>query len=128
MSDPKHKVLIVDDSSTMRKLITRVLRQAEIPCSAIVEAGNGLEGLRKLADDPEIDLVLSDINMPEMNGVEFVKAVRSRRSKLELPMIMVTTEGGEAMMANALELGANGYVTKPFTPQSIRCALEPYLG
>lgn len=123
-----NKVLIVDDSATMRKIITRVLRQAEIPCASVVEAGNGVEGMARLASDPDIDLILSDINMPEMNGVDFVKAVRATRAKDALPMIMVTTEGGEAMMNNALALGANGYVTKPFTPESIRAALEAYLG
>lgn len=123
-----NKVLIVDDSATMRKIITRVLRQAEIPCSTVLEAGNGIEGLAKLQSDPDIELILSDINMPEMNGVDFVKAVRVTYAKEKLPMIMVTTEGGEAMMKNALDLGANGYVTKPFTPESIRRALEAYLG
>ena len=123
-----NKVLIVDDSATMRKIITRVLRQAEIPCTSVVEAGNGVEGMARLESDPDIDLILSDINMPEMNGVDFVKAVRATRAKDALPMIMVTTEGGEAMMNNALALGANGYVTKPFTPESIRAALEAYLG
>ncbi|MBM3986652.1 MAG: response regulator [Planctomycetes bacterium] len=123
-----NKVLIVDDSATMRKIITRVLRQAEIPCASVVEAGNGVEGMARLQSDPDIDLILSDINMPEMNGVDFVKAVRATRAKEALPMIMVTTEGGEAMMNNALALGANGYVTKPFTPESIRAALEAYLG
>lgn len=123
-----NKVLIVDDSATMRKIITRVLRQAEIPCTSVVEAGNGVEGMARLQSDPDIDLILSDINMPEMNGVDFVKAVRATRAKEALPMIMVTTEGGEAMMNNALALGANGYVTKPFTPESIRAALEAYLG
>ncbi|MBM3989505.1 MAG: response regulator [Planctomycetes bacterium] len=123
-----NKVLIVDDSATMRKIITRVLRQAEIPCASVVEAGNGLEAMARLQSDPEIDLVLSDINMPEMNGVDLVKAVRATRAKEALPVIMVTTEGGEAMMNNALALGANGYVTKPFTPESIRAALEAYLG
>ncbi len=123
-----NKVLIVDDSATMRKIITRVLRQAEIACASVIEAGNGVEGMARLASDPDIDLILSDINMPEMNGVDFVKAVRATRAKESLPMIMVTTEGGEAMMNNALALGANGYVTKPFTPESIRAALEAYLG
>ncbi len=123
-----NKVLIVDDSATMRKIITRVLRQAEIACASVIESGNGVEGMARLASDPDIDLILSDINMPEMNGVDFVKAVRATRAKESLPMIMVTTEGGEAMMNNALALGANGYVTKPFTPESIRAALEAYLG
>ena len=83
-----NKVLIVDDSATMRKIITRVLRQAEIPCATVLEAGNGVEGMAKLQSDPDIDLILSDINMPEMNGVDFVKAVRATRSKETLPMII----------------------------------------
>ncbi|MCC7013465.1 MAG: response regulator [Planctomycetes bacterium] len=123
-----NKVLIVDDSATMRKIITRVLRQAEIPCTTVLEAGNGIEGMAKLQSDPDIELILSDINMPEMNGVDFVKAIRASFAKEKLPVIMVTTEGGEAMMKSALDLGANGYVTKPFTPESIRRALEAYLG
>ena len=122
-----NKVLIVDDSATMRKIITRVLRQAEIPCASVVEAGNGVEGMARLASDPDIDLILSDINMPEMNGVDFVKAVRATRAKESLPMIMVTTEGGGEMVNTAMELGANGYVCKPFTPESIRSALEPFV-
>ena len=72
-----NKVLIVDDSATMRKIITRVLRQAEIPCTTVLEAGNGIEGMAKLQSDPDIELILSDINMPEMNGVDFVKAIRA---------------------------------------------------
>jgi two-component system chemotaxis response regulator CheY len=123
-----NKVLIVDDSATMRRIIARVLRQAEIPCTAIVEAVNGIEGLQKLASEEGIELVLSDINMPEMDGIDFVRRVREDRDKDSLPLIMVTTEGGEAMTRSALEHGANGYITKPFTPESIRAALEAYLG
>jgi two-component system chemotaxis response regulator CheY len=122
------KLLIVDDSATMRKIIMRVLRQAQIPVKEILEAGNGKEGLQRLVANPDIQLVLSDINMPEMNGIEFVKAVRTRKSKDDLPMIMITTEGGDQMMQTALGEGANGYVTKPFTPDSIRQALEGYVG
>ena len=122
------KVLIVDDSATMRKIIIRVLRQAEISVQGVLEASNGLEGLAALSLDPEVDLVLSDINMPEMDGVDFVREVRKSRSKETLPMIMVTTEGGDAMMKTALESGANGYVTKPFTPESIRSALGGFVG
>lgn len=117
------KMLIVDDSATMRKIIMRVLRQAEIPVSDILEAGNGKEGLQRLVAEPDIALVLSDINMPEMNGIEFLRAVRSRRDKSSLPVVMVTTEGGDPMMQTALDSGANGYVTKPFTAETIRRAL-----
>ena len=122
-----NKVLIVDDSSTMRKIIMRVLRQAEIAVDNVIEAGNGVEGLAALGANPDIGLILSDVNMPEMNGIDFVKAVRSSHSKEKLPVIMVTTEGGGTMVNTAMELGANGYVCKPFTPESIRSALEPYV-
>ena len=122
-----HKVLIVDDSSTMRKIIRRVLRQAEIVFDHVVEAGNGVEGLAALVANPDVDLILSDVNMPEMNGIDFVKAVRALHSKEQLPVIMVTTEFGSAIVSTAMQLGANGYVCKPFTPETIRGALEPYV-
>ena len=121
------KLLIVDDSSTMRKIIMRVLRQSEIAVEKIIEASNGVEGLEQLASNPDVQLVLSDINMPEMNGLEFVKAVRGSHGKEDLPMVMITTEGGEAMVNEAMSNGANAYVTKPFTPESIRDALEVFL-
>jgi two-component system chemotaxis response regulator CheY len=122
-----NKVLIVDDSSTMRKIIMRVLRQAEIAVDNVIEASNGIEGLAALGANPDIGLILSDVNMPEMNGIDFVKAVRVSHAKEALPVIMVTTEGGGAMVNTAMELGANGYVCKPFTPESIRSALEPFV-
>lgn len=123
-----NKILIVDDSATMRKIIARVLRQAEINASSILEAGNGVEGLQRLVSDPDIELILSDVNMPEMNGIDFVRNLRKTHSKEKLPCVMITTEGGEAMVQTALDGGANGYVTKPFTPESIRRALEQFLG
>ena len=123
-----NKLLIVDDSSTMRKIIMRVLRQAEISVDNILEAGNGVEGMQQLLSNPDIALVLSDVNMPEMNGLDFVKEIRKSHTKEKLPVIMVTTECGQGLLANALEEGANGYVCKPFTPETIRSALEPYCG
>jgi len=121
-----NKLLIVDDSSTMRKIIKRVLRQADIVIENILEAANGIEGLEQLAAHPDIALVLSDVNMPEMNGLDFVKKVREEKTKEQLPVVMVTTEGGDEMVTNALESGANGYVTKPFTPESIKNVLDPF--
>ncbi len=125
---PLKKVLIVDDSSTMRKIIARVLRQADIAVEEVLEAADGVEGLQLLASDPDIQLVLSDVNMPVMDGLAFVRAVRAKYAKEDLPMIMVTTEGGKQMMQTALDCGANGYVTKPFTSDTVRGALEDYLG
>ncbi len=123
-----NKILIVDDSATMRKIIMRVLRQAEFTTEEVLEAANGVEGLQRLVSDPDIQLILSDINMPEMNGIDFVKAVRTKHDKEKMPVIMITTEGGEAMIQTAMDHGANGYVTKPFTPDSIRQALESAVG
>jgi len=111
----------------MRKIIMRVIRQAELSLEEVLEAGNGLEGLQRLTTDPGINLVLSDINMPEMNGLEFVKSIRNKYDSDKLPIVMITTEGGEDMVDNAIALGANGYVTKPFTPDTIRSALGKYL-
>jgi two-component system, chemotaxis family, chemotaxis protein CheY len=123
-----NKLLIVDDSTTIRRIILRVLRESELDVDEIVEAANGIEALARLRADRGIGLVLSDVNMPEMNGVDFVRAVRAVYPKERLPVIMLTTESGQAMTLGALDEGANGYVCKPFTPDSIRTALEPYVG
>jgi two-component system chemotaxis response regulator CheY len=122
------KLLIVDDSATMRKIIMRVLRQADLRVDTVVEASNGIEGLERLASHPDIQMILSDVNMPEMNGLDFVRAVRAWRGKHVLPMVMITTEGGEAVLETAMDCGANGFVTKPFTPETIREALGCFFG
>ena len=121
-----NKLLIVDDSATMRKIIMRVLRQAGMKVDTFLEASNGVEGLKVLISDPDVELVLSDINMPQMDGIAFVKAVRTKHSNAELPMVMITTESGHNMLQSALDSGADGYITKPFTPDSIRDALDKY--
>jgi len=121
-----NKLMIVDDSSTMRKIIMRVLRQADIACDSIVEAGNGVEALEALTSNPDVELILSDVNMPEMNGIDLVKNVRDQGKSI--PIIMITTEGGDSMREKAMDNGANGYVCKPFTPETIRSALEPHVG
>lgn len=123
-----HKLLLVDDSTTIRRIILRVLRQAEIDVEHVFEACNGVEALAVLRRNHDIDLILSDVHMPEMNGVDFVRAVRAEYTKERLPVIMLTTESGQAMTLGALEQGANGYVCKPFTPDALRSALEPYAG
>ena len=122
-----NKLMIVDDSSTMRKIIMRVLRQADIAVENILEAGNGVEALELITSNPDVELILSDVNMPEMNGIDLVKNVRESHNSDSMPIIMITTEGGEAMRNKAIENGANGYVCKPFTPETIRTALEPYV-
>jgi len=122
------KVLIVDDSSTMRRIIMRSLRQAGLQADTILEAENGAQGLATVNADPDIELVFSDVNMPEMNGLEFVKSVRATRDAKSLPIVMISSEGSESFIQQAIDCGANGYVTKPFTPESIKQRLEGLLG
>lgn len=122
-----NKILIVDDSATMRKIIKRVLRQSGLEVDAVLEAGNGAEALTVLKSTTGIDLILSDVNMPEMNGLELVCEVRKTHTADQLPIFMITTEGGEEIRNKAMTEGANGYITKPFTPDSIAKTLQRYV-
>jgi len=112
-------VLIVDDSAAIRKILQRVLRQTEIPIGTIYEAGDGLEALATLQANP-VGLILSDINMPNMDGLELLTKVRAEQAWQRLPMLMVSTEGTQAKVLEAVERGASGYVRKPFTADQIK--------
>ena len=109
-------VLIVDDSSTMRKIISRSLRQAGLTVDEVFEAGDGIEGLNVLGSN-KVHLVLSDINMPNMDGLEFIKQVRANGNPV--PIVMITTEGGEDILKEALNNGASDSIKKPFTPEQL---------
>ena len=121
-------ILIVDDSATMRKIIMRALRQAGVDIDTVHQAANGAEALEQLGSNPDVGLVLCDVNMPEMSGIELVRKIRENHKSEALPIIMITTEGGDAMRKEAIEEGANGYVSKPFTPETILSTLESFLG
>jgi two-component system, chemotaxis family, chemotaxis protein CheY len=111
-------ILIVDDSSTMRKIISRSLRQAGLPIDDILEAGDGIEGINVLQTSGKtINLILSEINLPNMDGLEFVKAVRA--NGYSMPIVMITTEGGEDVIAEAMASGAKDSIKKPFTPEQL---------
>jgi two-component system chemotaxis response regulator CheY len=112
-------VLIVDDSAAIRKILQRVLRQAEIPIGAVYEASDGVEGLEMLKKQT-VGLILSDINMPNMDGLEFLTKVRAEQAWKSLPIVMVSTEGTHAKVLEAVERGASGYVRKPFTAEQIK--------
>jgi two-component system, chemotaxis family, chemotaxis protein CheY len=112
-------VLIVDDSAAIRKILQRVLRQAEIPIGTVFEAGDGVEALEMLKKQT-VGLILSDINMPNMDGLEFLTKVRAERAWQSLPIVMVSTEGTHAKVLEAVERGASGYVRKPFTAEQIK--------
>lgn len=116
-------ILIVDDSAAIRKILQRVLRQAEIPMDQMHEAGDGAQALATLKEH-KVDLILSDINMPNMDGLEFLTRLKGDEQLKRVPVIMVSTEGGQAKVLQAVQLGAAGYVRKPFTPEEIRDKLQ----
>jgi two-component system chemotaxis response regulator CheY len=120
------RALIVDDSSVMRKIVERSLRQAGLDLT-VVEAGNGAEALG-LLDSNSIDLILSDINMPVMDGLEFVRQLQAIDKLRNVPVVMITTEGSESNVVQALSLGAKGYIRKPFTPDQVKEHVLPVLG
>ena len=113
------RTLIIDDSSVMRKIVERCLRQAGLELSEVKEAGNGEEGLAVLAKSA-VDLILCDINMPVMDGLEFVRRLKDVENSKGVPVVMITTEGGEAYVVQALAAGARGYIRKPFTPDQVK--------
>lgn len=112
-------ILIVDDSAAIRKILQRVLRQAEVPLGEVFEAGDGVEALEVLKNKP-VGLVLSDINMPNMDGLELLSKMRAQHAWDKVPIVMVSTEGTQAKVLEAVERGASGYVRKPFTAEQIK--------
>ena len=112
-------ILVVDDSAAIRKILQRVLRQTGMAIRAIHEAGDGQEALELLKTQP-VDLVLTDINMPKMDGIQLLAAMKAAPPWRHIPVMMVTTEGGETKVGEAVRLGAAGYVRKPFTADQIK--------
>ncbi len=112
-------VLIVDDSAAIRKILQRVLRQADVPIGEVYEASDGIEALAALKDKP-VGLILSDINMPNMDGLQFLTQVRAMPEWQKVPIVMITTEGSQHKVMEAVQLGASGYVRKPFTAEQIK--------
>ncbi|MCC8189993.1 MAG: response regulator [Planctomycetes bacterium] len=119
------KILVVDDSSTMRRIIANILKAHGY--ENIVEAGDGIEGLAQLQSNPDVAMVLTDWNMPNMNGLDFLSKIRETVPRSDLPVIMVTTEAEKASVVAAIKAGANNYIVKPFTPELVKSKLEPFL-
>ena len=120
-------MLIVDDSSVMRKIVARSLRQAGIDLEQVMEAGDGTEALGVLREN-QVDLILCDINMPVMDGLEFVRQMGTVENAKGVPVVMITTEGSESHVVEALSSGARGYIRKPFTPDQVKEHVVPLLG
>jgi two-component system, chemotaxis family, chemotaxis protein CheY len=112
-------ILVVDDSAAIRKILQRVLRQTGMAIQTIHEAGDGEEALKLLRFN-KVDLILTDINMPKMDGLELLAALKRSAEWATVPVVMITTEGGETKVAEAVKLGASGYVRKPFTADQIK--------
>lgn len=120
------KLLVVDDSSTMRRIIKNTLEKLGHP--DVLEAEHGVEAWDLLSKNDDIKVVITDWNMPEMNGLDLVKKIRAEKKYEDMPIIMVTTEGGKAEVITALKAGVNNYIVKPFTPQVLKEKLEDVLG
>lgn len=120
------KILVVDDSSTMRRIIKNTLNR--LGYTDLLEGENGVQAWEQMTGNSDINVLITDWNMPEMNGLELVKKVRAEKKYEDIPIIMVTTEGGKAEVITALKAGVNNYIVKPFTPQVLKEKLEAVLG
>ncbi|HKW97092.1 MAG TPA: response regulator [Bryobacteraceae bacterium] len=121
------RVLIVDDSPTMRAFVRRVLEMSGFEVSACHQAGNGAEAMAVLRGQP-VDVVLTDINMPEVNGEELVGRIEQDQHLRSIPVVVVSTDATANRMRRMMELGAKGYVIKPFSPEALRQEVERVLG
>ena len=122
-----YSVLIVDDSPVMRGFIRRVMLLSGLELDDCLEASDGEEALERLREHA-VDVILTDINMPRMNGEEFLRRLQSEGNLRAVPTLVISTDATQARILRMLSLGAKGYVTKPFSPESLREELERVLG
>jgi two-component system chemotaxis response regulator CheY len=120
-------VLVVDDSSTMRHMVMRALELSGAPLGQVLEAANGREALDALAAN-WIDLVLTDINMPVMDGVEMLRAMRDSGLLATMPVVVISTEANDQRIHELRDMGVGAYLRKPFRPELLRATLEELLG
>jgi two-component system chemotaxis response regulator CheY len=121
--------LIIDDSAVMRKVIERTLRQAGLELTEVLEAGNGEAALQVLRNDAHnsLSLIVSDINMPVMDGLQFLESRRDEKLAQGVPVVMITTEGAEEAVLRAISAGAQGYICKPFTADQVKARVLPLI-
>ncbi len=121
------RVLVVDDSPVMRSFIRRVLALSGIETEVLLEAGDGQEAL-EILDREWVDIILTDINMPRMNGEEFVRKLSESGLTESIPVVVISTDGTSIRKENLSGLGARGYLEKPFQPEQLREEMERVLG
>lgn len=117
------KVLVIDDSKTARKEVVRVVHNHGI---LTLEAQNGKEALELLSEKQDISLVFCDVNMPEMNGIEFLEALKGNEKFDKLPVVMLTSEATQDVMKKAKELGVTGWIIKPADAKTVNTLLETF--
>jgi two-component system, chemotaxis family, chemotaxis protein CheY len=122
-----YRLLLVDDSPAMRAFIRRTLEVSGMEVAECLEAADGVEAIEHLKA-AEVDVVLTDINMPRMDGEELVCRMEADASLRQIPVVVVSTDSTEVRMKRLLQLGAKGYVSKPFRPETLRGELERVLG
>lgn len=122
-----YSILIVDDSLPMRSVIKRTLKAAGYGNSELLEAANGREAL-DLMQNSWVDVILTDYNMPVMNGLDFLNAVKKDDLFRDIPVLVISTEGNASKIQEFMDCGAGGYITKPFTPEAIRDLIVNILG
>ncbi len=122
----KGTVLIIDDSAVMRKVILRTLKAGNVDFESVLEAGTGDEALTVLRET-SVSLIMCDINMPGMSGLELLKKIKEESLAVGVPIVMVTTEGSGQQVRQALLSGARGYIRKPFTAEHIESNVKPLL-
>lgn len=120
-------ILIVDDSSLTRKAIRRIIDMLDLDVRQIFEAENGMKAL-KVLDETNIDLVLADLNMPEMGGIEMIYHMRGNETTKDIPVVVVTTESSTTRIEGLLANGAKAYLHKPFTPEQFREIITQIVG
>jgi two-component system chemotaxis response regulator CheY len=120
-------VLIVDDSGVIRQMVKKTLKLAGLDVGEAFEAGNGIEALARL-DDHDVAVMLVDINMPTMNGIQLLKRIKGNDRLSHIPIVIVSTEGSEERIRELKHLGVFGYIRKPFQPEQLRDVLTPLLG
>lgn len=120
-------VLIVDDSATIRRMVRKTMEMAGLDVGAIYEASNGIEALAQLADHP-IAVMMVDINMPTMNGIQLLTRMKENDRLKDIPIVIASTEGSQQRIEQLQEFGAFEYVRKPFQPEQLRDVLKPLLG
>jgi two-component system chemotaxis response regulator CheY len=122
-----YSIMIVDDSETIRSVLVRSLTMTKLPIASVIQAKNGKDALEKLKN-AWVDIVFSDIHMPEMDGITLFETMNANPEYKDIPVIIVSTEGSATRIAELREKGIKGYLRKPFTPEKLRDVIVETLG